>query len=281
MNDQIKKFLIITIGLIILACGLYYFLIPSNLAVGGATGLALVISTLIPSLNYSVILVIINLILFITAFIVLGKEFSGYTLYASLMLSGIFAILEMITPMAEPFTDDLFINLIFGILIAGVGIGIIFNQNASTGGTDILAKIINKFSHIDMGKSLMIPDFLITLAAGFVFGPRLGMYSLLGVIINSIVIDKIIAGFNVKINMIIISEEFDAINDYINKDLDRGTTIYHATGGYSKEDKRIINTVVERSEYIKIRDFIRAIDKRAFVTISHITEVEGEGFTYD
>lgn len=281
MNDQIKKFLIITIGLIILACGLYYFLIPSNLAVGGATGLALVISTLIPSLNYSVILVIINLILFITAFIVLGKEFSGYTLYASLMLSGIFAILEMITPMAEPFTDDLFINLIFGILIAGVGIGIIFNQNASTGGTDILAKIINKFSHIDMGKSLMIPDFLITLAAGFVFGPRLGMYSLLGVIINSIVIDRIIAGFNVKINMIIISEEFDAINDYINKDLDRGTTIYHATGGYSKEDKRIINTVVERSEYIKIRDFIRAIDKRAFVTISHITEVEGEGFTYD
>lgn len=281
MNDQIKKFLIITIGLIILACGLYYFLIPSNLAVGGATGLALVISTLIPSLNYSVILVIINLILFITAFIVLGKEFSGYTLYASLMLSGIFAILEMITPMAEPFTDDLFINLIFGILIAGVGIGIIFNQNASTGGTDILAKIINKFSHIDMGKSLMIPDFLITLAAGFVFGPRLGMYSLLGVIINSIVIDKIIAGFNVKINMIIISEEFDAINDYINKDLDRGTTIYHATGGYSKEDKRIINTVVERSEYIKVRDFIRAIDKRAFVTISHITEVEGEGFTYD
>lgn len=281
MNDQIKKFLIITNGLIILACGLYYFLIPSNLAVGGATGLALVISTLIPSLNYSVILVIINLILFITAFIVLGKEFSGYTLYASLMLSGIFAILEMITPMAEPFTDDLFINLIFGILIAGVGIGIIFNQNASTGGTDILAKIINKFSHIDMGKSLMIPDFLITLAAGFVFGPRLGMYSLLGVIINSIVIDKIIAGFNVKINMIIISEEFDAINDYINKDLDRGTTIYHATGGYSKKDKRIINTVVERSEYIKIRDFIRAIDKRAFVTISHITEVEGEGFTYD
>lgn len=281
MNDQIKKFLIITIGLIILACGLYYFLIPSNLAVGGATGLALVISTLIPSLNYSVILVIINLILFITAFIVLGKEFSGYTLYASLMLSGIFAILEMITPMAEPFTDDLFINLIFGILIAGVGIGIIFNQNASTGGTDILAKIINKFSHIDMGKSLMIPDFLITLAAGFVFGPRLGMYSLLGVIINSIVIDRIIAGFNVKINMIIISEEFDAINDYINKDLDRGTTIYHATGGYSKEDKRIINTVVERSEYIKVRDFIRAIDKRAFVTISHITEVEGEGFTYD
>ncbi|TJX14556.1 YitT family protein [Tissierella creatinini] len=281
MNEKIKKFLIINIGLVISACGLYYFLIPSSLAVGGATGLALVISTLIPSINYSLILIIINIILFIAAFIVLGKEFGGYTLYASLMLSGIFALLEIITPMTKPFTDDLFINLIFGILIAGVGIGIVFNQNASTGGTDIVAKIINKFFHIDMGKSLMIPDFLITLFAGFVFGPRLGMYSLLGVIINSIVIDKIIAGFNVKVNMIIISREFDAINDYINKNLERGTTIYHATGGYSKEDKKIINTIVERSEYIKIRDFIRAIDKRAFVTISHITEVEGEGFTYD
>lgn len=281
MRESLKKFLLINIGIAILACGLYYFLIPSNLAVGGATGLALVISTLIPSINYSLILVIINLILFVTAFLVLGKEFSGYTLYSSLMLSGIFAILELVTPMTQAFTDDLFINLIFGILIAGVGISIIFNQNASTGGTDIVAKIINKFFHIDMGKSLFIPDFLITLAAGFVFGPRLGMYSLLGVIINSIVIDKMIAGFNVKVNMIIISKEFDAINNYINKDLDRGTTIYHATGGYSKEDKRIINTVVGRSEYIKIRDFIREVDKRAFVTISHITEVEGEGFTYD
>ncbi len=280
MGESIKKFLIINVGLVILASGLYYFLIPSNLAVGGATGLALVISTLIPSINYSFILVIINLILFITAFLVLGKEFGGYTLYSSFVLSGIFALFEMITPMNKPFTDDLFINLIFGILIAGVGIGIIFNQNASTGGTDIVAKIINKFFHIDMGKSLLIPDFLITLFAGFVFGPRLGMYSLLGVIINSIVIDKMIAGFNVKVNMIIISKEFEGINDYINKDIDRGTTIYHATGGYSKKEKKIINTVVDRSEYIKIREFIRAIDKEAFVTISHITEVEGEGFTY-
>ena len=280
MSEKIKKFLIINIGLGILACGLYYFLIPSNLAVGGATGLALVISTIIPSINYSIILVIINVILFIIAFIVLGKEFGGYTLYSSLMLSGIFALLEIITPMTEAFTDDLFINLIFGIFIAGMGMGLIFNQNASTGGTDIVAKIINKSFHIDMGKSLLISDFLITLFAGFVFGPRIGMYSLLGVVINSIVIDKMIAGFNVKVNMIIISCEFDAINDYINKDLERGTTIFQATGGYSKEDKKIINTVVERSEYIKIRNFIRDIDQWAFVTISHITEVEGEGFTY-
>lgn len=281
MKLDFKRFLFINLGLVIIACGLYFFLIPSNLAVGGATGLAMVISNLIPSINYGIILGIINIILFLVAFIFLGKEFGGYTLYSSLALSGMITVFEYFMPMAEPFTDDLFINLIFGILIAGVGMGIVFNQNASTGGTDIVAKIINKYFHVDMGKSLLIPDFFITLFAGFVFGPRLGMYALLGVVINSLVIDKMIAGFNVKINMIIISNEFDAINTFIINELIRGTTIYHAIGGYSKEDKRIINTIVERNEYIKIRDFVREIDKRAFVSISYITEVEGEGFTFD
>ena len=281
MKFDFKRFLFINIGLVILGCGLYFFLLPSSLAVGGATGLAMVISSLIPSISYGLLLGVINIFLFILAFIFLGKEFGGYTLYSSFALSGIISLLEYLAPMTEPFTDDLFINLIFGILIAGVGMGIVFNNNASTGGTDIVAKIINKYFHIDMGKSLLIPDFFITLFAGFVFGPRLGMYSLLGVVINSFVIDKMISGFNVKINMIIISNEFDTINKYIIDELNRGTTIYHATGGYSNEDKRIINTIVERSEYIKIRDFVRDIDKRAFVSISHITEVEGEGFTFD
>lgn len=276
-----KRFLLINIGLIILSCGLYYFLLPSNLAVGGATGLAMVISSLIPTISYSLVLIILNIILFIAAFIFLGKEFGGNTIYCSFALSGMLAILEILTPMTEPFTDDLFINLIFGILISGVGVSIVFNQDASTGGTDIIAHIINKYFHIDMGKSLMIPDFLITLFAGFVFGPRLGMYSLLGVIINSMVIDKMIAGFNVKVNMIIISDHFDEINNFIIVDIFRGTTIYHGEGGFSKEDKKIINTIVSRNEYIKIRDFVKSVDKRAFVSISYVTEVEGEGFTFD
>jgi uncharacterized membrane-anchored protein YitT (DUF2179 family) len=276
-----KRFFLINIGLLIIACGLYFFLIPSELAVGGATGLALVISNLITFISYGLLLGIINVILFIIAFIVLGKEFGGYTLYSSIALSGMFTILEHIIPMSQPFIDDLFINLVFGILISGVGMGIVFNQGASTGGTDIIAKIINKYSHIEIGKSLLLSDFLITLMAGMVFGPKLGMYAILGIVINSFVIDKMIAGFNVKINMIIISEKVDRINKFIIDDIERGTTIYHATGGYSNEDKKIINTIVSRREYIKIRDFIRAVDNRAFVSISYITEVEGEGFTFD
>ena len=281
MKFDFKRFLIINIGLFVLACGLHFFLNPSELAVGGTTGLALIISNLIPKLSYGLLLAFLNITLFIIAFIVLGREFGGYTLYASMALSGILLILELFIPIEAPFTDDLFINLVFGMLIVGVGMGFVFNQNASTGGTDIIAKIINKYSHIEIGKSLLIADFLITLFASFVFGPRLGMYALLGVIINSLVIDKMIAGFNVKINMIIISNEYDKINNYIIHEIIRGTTIYHATGGFSNEDKRIINTIVDRREYIKIRDFVKSVDHRAFVSISYVTEVGGEGFTYD
>ncbi|WP_422486930.1 YitT family protein [Gudongella sp. DL1XJH-153] len=280
MKFNFKRFMLINLGLLIMTMGMYFFLIPSNLAVGGATGLAMILSYLIPSIPMGVILAALNIILFITAFIVLGREFGGYTVYASLALSGMIGFFELVIPMTGPFTDDLFINLIFGILINGVGMGIVFNQNASTGGTDIIAKIINKYTHMDIGKSLLAADFFITIFAGLVFGARLGMYALLGIVINSFVIDKMISGFNVKINMLIISSEFDSIKDYVHTEIGRGTTIYHATGGFSNQDKRIVNTIVSRSEYIKIRDFIRNIDDKAFVSVSYVTEVEGEGFTY-
>ncbi len=280
MKFNIKRFTLVNLGLIIMTMGMYFFLMPSNLAVGGATGLAMILSYLIPSIPMGVILAILNIILFVIAFIVLGREFGGYTVYASLALSGMIGLFEFVIPMTAPFTDDLFINLIFGILINGVGMGIVFNQNASTGGTDIIAKIINKYTHMDIGKSLLASDFLITLFAGLVFGARLGMYALLGIVINSFVIDKMIAGFNVKINMLIISGKFEPINSYVLTEIGRGTTIYHATGGYSNQEKRIINTIVSRSEYIKIRDFVKNIDDKAFVSISYVTEVEGEGFTY-
>lgn len=278
MKFNFKRFILINVGLIIMTCGLHFFLIPSNLAVGGSTGLAMVINSLVPSIPVGLTLGIINTILFIIAFIFLGKEFGGYTIYTSLVMSGILSVLEIFFPMYKPYTDDLFINLAFGILISGMGMGIIFNGNASTGGTDIIARLINKYTHIDIGKSLLISDFLITLFAGLVFGPRLGMYAVLGIIINSTIIDKMIEGFSRKISMFIISNEFEAINKYIIQEINRGTTIYHATGGFSNVEKRIINTIVSRGEYIKIRDFIRDIDDKAFVSISHVSEVEGEGF---
>ncbi|TFZ39697.1 YitT family protein [Soehngenia longivitae] len=281
MKFNLKRFVYINIGLLIMTVGLYFFLMPSNLAVGGATGLAMILNYLIPSIPMGIILAALNVILFIVAFVAIGKDFGGYTIYSSFAFSAMIAIFEYIIPMKAPFTDDLFINLIFGILISGVGMGIVFNEDASTGGTDIIAKIINKYTGVAMGKSLLISDFLIVIFASFVYGARLGMYALLGIVINSFVIDKIISGFNVKMNMMIISKELDSINDFILNEIGRGTTIYIAMGGYSKEEKRIINTIVSRDEYVRIRDYIRSVDNKAFISVSHITEVEGEGFTYD
>lgn len=261
-----------------LSIGLCFFLMPSNLAIGGVSGFAMVLNRFFPILPVGAIMFVVNIILFILAFIIIGKEFGGYTIYASLCLSGIVYFLEILLPVREPIVDDILLNLIYGIIISGIGMGIIFYQNASTGGTDIIAKIINKFTHIDIGKSLLASDFLITVMAGFAFGPKMGMYALIGIIINSLVIDNIIAGFNTKINMMIISERYEEINRFILTEMDRGTTLYYAEGGHSRNRKMIVNTIVSKREYIRIKNFVKALDDRAFISLNFVSEVFGEGF---
>lgn len=280
MQFDIKKFLLVNLGLLIMSVGIYFFLMPSNLAVGGVTGLAMILRSIIPSFPTGLFMIVINSILFIFAFIFIGKEFGGYTIYASFALSGLITAWEVLFPGAHLLTDDLLINLLYGILINGVGYSLIFNQNASTGGTDIIAKIINKFTHIDMGKSLFLADFLITAMAGLTFGPKLGLYALLGILMNSVIIDKAISGFNTRVNLKIISKKSDDINRFILTQLSRGTTIFYAEGGYSKDQKPVINTIVTRKEYIKIKNFVKELDPEAFISINFVHEVLGEGFTY-
>lgn len=281
MNWNWKRFLKINFGVMILAAGLYYFLIPANLAVGGVTGFAMVVNKFFPILPIGAVMLVVNILLFILAFLIIGKEFGGYTIYSSVCLSGIIYVLESLTPMNKPFVDDILLNLIYGIIISGIGMGVIFYQNASTGGTDIIAKIINKYTHIDIGKSLLASDFVITLMAGLAFGAKLGMYALMGIIVNSLVIDNIIAGFNTKLHMMIISECYEEINRFILDEIQRGTTLYHAEGGHSRQDKVIIHTIVSKREYIRIKNWIRFLDPKAFVSLNFVNEVLGEGFIED
>lgn len=275
---KFNKFILVNLGVLIMAIGLYYFLIPANLAVGGVTGLAMVINNLFSSIPIGIIMIISNIILFTTAFIIIGKEFGGYTIYASFLLSGIIYLFELVTPLNAPLIDDILLNLVYGIIIQGIGMGLIFHQNASTGGTDIIAKIVNKFTHLEIGKALFLSDFLIVILAGFSFGASLGLYALMGILINAYVIDKIIAGFNKKMNVMIISSKTEEINDFILNKLERGTTLYNASGGFSKEDKTVISTVVNKKQYIKIKNYISNIDSKAFLTIGFVHNVHGEGF---
>lgn len=278
MGKRVKEYILITIGLIMVASGIYFFLVPSNLATGGVSGLAIIISNFIPNIPIGLLMLIMNIMLFIIGFIIIGPSFGFKTIYASLGLSGFTWLFQKIIPLSKPLSNDLMIQLLFGVGISGIGMAIVFNQNASTGGTDIIAKVINKYFHIDIGKSLLLADFIITLAAAVTFGAQAGMYALLGVILNGFVIDNLINGLNICKQVTIISSKGSEIKSYIISELERGVTIYDAKGAYSGEPKEVLITIMNRREFIKLKTFIREIDKRAFITVSDVYEVLGEGF---
>jgi uncharacterized membrane-anchored protein YitT (DUF2179 family) len=278
MEKKFKEFLLINIGMIMVAAGMYFFLMPNNLATGGANGLAIVLNNFIPSIPVGVIMIIINIILFIVAFVFIGGGFGAKTIYASFGISFMVLIFEKTVMIKHSITGDLFLELIFGILISGAGMGIVFNQNASTGGTDIIAKVLNKFFHIDLGKGVLLSDLSITFMAAFAFGPKLSLYAMLGVIINGFVIDRIIEGINMSKEVTIISEEYMKIKEFIIKELDRGVTVYHGKGGFTEDDKNIMVVVIGRREFIRLRKYINEVDKKAFITVNNICEVFGYGF---
>lgn len=280
MRATIKSYAMMHTGLFIMAAGLYFFLVPANLAVGGVTGLAMVLQFFFNDINLGLLMLVFNILLFGLAFIMIGKAFGSKTVYCSLLLSAIMGGFEWLLPLTRPLIDDVLINLIFGIIIQGIGMAIVFYENASTGGTDIVAKIINAFTGIPIGKALFLSDALITLAAGLIFGLELGLYAFLGILINGLLIDRVIESFDQKVQVLIVSENFHAINAYINEELVRGTTMFSGVGGYSKTHKNLINVVLSKKEYLKLKQFVASSDPRAFVTASMVHEVIGEGFSY-
>lgn len=277
MKFHIKEYIIISIGVIIMTLGLNFFLVPANLAVGGIVGFAMVLNKIIP-VSIGAIMVVMNVFLFIIAFILIGGQFGAKTIYTSFLLSGAMWIFEKYFYITNPLTNDMFLNLFFGILIQGIGMAVIFYQNASTGGTDIVAKILNKFFHIDIGKALLLADFFITLMAGVTFGIELGLYALLGVILNAFVIDNVIEGLGLKINVSVVTCEIHKVIEFINKEMKRGSTVYEGYGAYTKEKRLVINSVMNKREFIKLKKYVKEVDDRAFLIASNVREVLGKGF---
>lgn len=273
-----KNYFLITLGVILVATGICFFLIPANLATGGITGLAMILSALFPVISIGQVLLVLNIILFIVGFITIGKAFGAKTIYASFLLSGIIYVFDTFIKIEQPLVEDLFVNLIVGILIQGIGLGIVFNQDASTGGTDIIAKILNKFYNFEIGKGLLIADFVVVSLAAYSFGIELAIYAFLGIIMNGLIIDTAIEGFNLKVNVSIISKDSDAIQKFIVEKLERGATIYTAKGAYTMRDKEIVTSVMDKKEFIRLKTYIKALDPDAFVMISNVREVLGEGF---
>lgn len=275
---KFKEYVLITVGVIMVSLSIECFLAPNKIAAGGITGIAIIINNFFPSISIGILMLVMNIILFIVAFIFIGSKFGAKTIYSSLSLSGTIWILEELYPGKLLVTNNLFLASVFGILIAGIGMGIVFNQNASTGGTDILAKIINKFYPIDIGKSLLIVDFVVTIFAGATFGIEIGMYAILCVIMNGFVIDTVIEGLNVCKQVMVISSKNNEISKFIMEDLDRGCTILEGKGAFSGDNTHILYAVLSRKEFIKLKNYIKEVDANAFITVSDAHEVLGKGF---
>lgn len=275
-KKNIKEFALITIGILLVAISVVYFFEPNNIAAGGITGLAIVINHYIPFISIGPLVLMMDAVLFVIALIVLGAKFGAKTIYSSVLLSVSMWLMQTFIPIN--IINDLMLATIFGTLISAGGMAIVFNANASTGGTDIIAKILNKFFHIEIGKSLLMVDFLVTLLGAITFGINMGLYGLLSVIINGVVIDNIIAGFKTKSEITIISDKNKDISKFILNDLERGCTFIKGVGGFTGKDTALLYTVLDRSEFIKLKNKIREIDKNAFITVGEVHEVMGEGF---
>lgn len=278
MKKVIKEYFIITLGVWFIACGINFFLVPHNIAAGGLSGIAMVINHYLPVLNVGIIMIIGDIFFFILGFIFIGKSFGVKTVYSSLMLSTTISIMEWLIPMAEPITSDMLISLIFGVLLTAFGMAIVFNHGAATGGTDIPAKILNKYAHIEIGKGLLIIDFIVTMLALIAFGATTGLYAILGVIMNGYAIDFIIDGFNIIKRVEIISSKSKEVQQFILNEVGRSATIYTAVGAYEQKEKDVIVTVMGKKEFLKLRAFLKENDPTAFILTHNVHEVLGEGF---
>ena len=254
-----------------------YFFAPNNLAAGGVTGAAIVMNAIFPNLSVGVLTLIMNVALFAVAFMFIDGNFGVKTIYSSLGLSVILWIIEkFLNPIA--LTTDILMATIFGSIISAIGMAIVFNENASTGGTDILAKILNKFFHLDIGKSLLIVDFVITFASALVFGIDLGLYAILSVILLGILVDRFIEGFNSCKSIFIISSKNKEISQYIMNELERGCTFLKGEGAYTGRASNVLYAVVNRNQFVRLKNYIKQIDNDAFIAVGEVHEVLGEGF---
>ncbi|WP_085505502.1 YitT family protein [Thalassobacillus devorans] len=278
MIKKLWSFTLMNIGAFFVAVNVHFFLSPNDLATGGVSGLSIVMNKVFPDLSLGLIMLILNILLFIVGIIFLGFQFGAKTIYASLALSFMVWGLEVVFPMGAPLSNDILIQLIIGQIIAATGMAIVFHQGASTGGTDILAMIMNKYFSVEVGKGVLMADIAIAASSVFLFGPAIGMYAFFGVILNGLVIDYALQQLDHKNEIVIISRESEQVREFIVRQLGKGATIHTARGAFNYEDKEVITTILGRKDFARLKKYISSIDERAFVTVHSMNEILGENF---
>lgn len=273
----IKEYSILTFATLLMAVGIYVFKFPNNFTFGGITGFAVILSKLF-GLSAGGFSFIINMALLVIGFFFLGKSFGVKTIYVSILLSLLLAVPEKIIPLTKPITDQPVLELIFAVVLPAVSSAILFNMGASSGGTDIIAMILKKFTSVNIGTALLIVDFISVIAAFFVFDIKTGLYSLCGLIAKSIMIDGAIESLNLCKYFTIVCKNPEPICDFIHTQLHRGATEFSAIGTYSGETEYVILTVLSRTEAVQLRNFIKEKEPSAFMMITNSSEIIGKGF---
>ncbi len=276
-KENLREFLMLTLGTLLVAVGVYFFKFPNHFSTGGVSGISIILGSLLPHITPASLMFAINMFLLLLGFLVFGKDFGIKTAYCSTLLSSATWILERIIPMNQPFTDQPLLELCFAVGLPAVGSAILFNIQGSTGGTDVVAMILKKFTHLDIGKALMLSDIVITFSS-FAFGIQTGLFSILGLVAKSLMVDMVIENINMCKYLTIITSNPEPICDYIIQVLHRGATTYDAKGAFNHDNKEIILTAMRRGQAVLLRQFVRSVDPKAFVLITNTSEIVGKGF---
>ena len=270
--EVLKETAILTVAVAIIAAAVYFFLVPSHASVSSISGLGIVLSNFIP-LPLSAITMILNVVLLIIGFITCGKEFGVKTVYTSVMLPVFIGLFEILFPDFGSMTDSQELDVLCYILVVSVGLSILFNRNASSGGLDIVAKIMNKYLHIELGRAMSLSGMCVALSAALVYDKKTVVLSILGTYFNGIILDYFIFDNNKKRRVCIITEKEEKLRQFIIKDLHSGATIYEAIGAYNLEKHNEIITIVDKSEYQKLMAFINEEDPKAFITVYNVSNM--------
>ena len=269
---NIREFISITVGTIIVACAVFFFMMPSHVTVGSAAGLAIVLSEFLP-LSVSAITMVMNVGLLIIGFLLIGPEFGAKTVYCAVLLPAVIGVLEWIFPNFQSLTGDPLIDVICYILLVGVGLSQLFTANASSGGLDIVAKLMNKFLGMDLGKAMSTAGILVALSSALCYDKKTVVLSVLGTYFGGIVLDHFIFGIDIKRKVCILSPKYEEITQFILHELHSGASHYDLYGAYDGSVRREIVTIVDKQEYRKLMDYVHKADPKAFVTVYSVNEI--------
>ena len=272
IRKTVEEFAIITVGTIIVAIAVFFFMLPSHVSVGSGAALAMVLSNFIP-LSVSTITLIMNVGLLIIGFLLIGPEFGAKTVYCSILMPLVMGVFEKIFPNFQSITQDPLLDVICYILVVGVGLAILFSRNASSGGLDIVAKIMNKYLKMDLGQAMSASGIIVALSSALCYDSKTVVLSLLGTYFGGMVVDHFIFGINIKRRVCVISNDLEPIVDFVLHELHSGATLNEIIGAYDRTPRMEMVTIVDKNEYKKLMDYIRKIDPKAFVTVYSVSDM--------